>query len=162
MLHCKVASLSWSQPSDQNRYEATQKNNIFLLLLPPHPLIPSDSQFSGWTSRPLELYRQGYGKTLAPKCTDVSTGPRSSPLSAYCSTFGRCTKWKMWYGRHSWKVTGNVPLATMRWWNLQSSHNEQICWHCRRQELCGIVSYTQMLKFKAKISSQLKWLKFCC
>lgn len=31
MLHCKVASLSWSQPSDQNLYEATQKNENFSL-----------------------------------------------------------------------------------------------------------------------------------
>lgn len=59
------------------------------------------------------------------------------------------------------KVMENVPLATMGWWDLKSSRNEHISWRCRRQELHGIVSYTQMLKFKANISSESKWLKFC-
>lgn len=92
MFHCKVASPSWSQPSDQNLYEATQKKKIFLFLLPPHPLICSDSELSGCTSRPLGLRRQGYRKTSAPRTTSVCTGPRSSSLSPYCSTFGHRTK----------------------------------------------------------------------
>lgn len=59
------------------------------------------------------------------------------------------------------KVVGNVPLAALRWWDLQSSYHEQVCWCGKRQEQLGIVSYTQMLKFKAKISMQLKRPKFC-
>lgn len=59
------------------------------------------------------------------------------------------------------RVIGNAPLATLSWWDLQSSYNEQVCWHCKRQELHGIVSYTEMMKLEAKNSVLLKWLKFC-
>lgn len=48
----------------------------------------------------------------------------------------------------------------MGWWDLQRSHSEQISWHRRRREQHGIVSCIQLLKHKAKIWSQSKWLKF--
>lgn len=79
MLHCKVASLSWSQPSHQNLYEATQKKKIFLFLLPPHPLICSDSELSGCTSRPSGLRRQGYRRHQLPEPPVCAQGPGAHP-----------------------------------------------------------------------------------
>lgn len=76
----------------------------------------------------------------------------AAPLDAAQS--GKCVKEDIAFSIP--KVTENIPLATTGWGDLETSHNEQLCECCTRQELHGTESYMQMLKFKAKISSRSK------
>lgn len=79
-VHCEVASLSGSQHSDQKLYEASQRKkpkkptNFLLLFL---SLYPTPLTLSSLGTHP-----GSRGCSGKAEHTNMSTGPRSSPMSA--------------------------------------------------------------------------------
>lgn len=62
----------------------------------------------------------------------MSTGLRSPDISAQQHLWAlhkaANVLWKIAVSMP--KVIGNVRLTTVRWWDLQSSDHEQVCWQC--------------------------------